>query len=116
MEFRETTIRANGVERVIRTERTGKVRTVRQLESAHTRSVMAAVVEMRIRIAPDSMPYDMAERLAKEATRLPRINWEDPRKPLRPARTVDPTTYLVEVGPGHFATKECISLMGAISE
>ncbi|WP_329168380.1 hypothetical protein OG709_30150 [Streptomyces sp. NBC_01267] len=41
--FRETTIRIHGVERVIRTEMGGKVKTVKQLEAAHTKAVRAAI-------------------------------------------------------------------------
>jgi hypothetical protein len=46
-DFRETTIRVAGVERVIRTERVAKVRTVKQLEAAHTKAVKAAIVAAR---------------------------------------------------------------------
>ncbi|MFJ9213051.1 hypothetical protein [Streptomyces sp. NPDC102264] len=42
-DFRETKLRIFGVERVIRTERTGKVRTIKQLESAHTKAVKSAL-------------------------------------------------------------------------
>ncbi|GGX26587.1 hypothetical protein [Streptomyces chryseus] len=46
VEHRETTIRVAGVDRVIRTERTGKVRTVAQLEAAHTKAVKAHLAEL----------------------------------------------------------------------
>lgn len=42
-DYRETTIRVAGVDRVIRTERAGKVKTVKQLEAAHTKAVKAAI-------------------------------------------------------------------------
>lgn len=44
VEHRETTIRVADVERVIRTEVGGKIRTVKQLEAAHTKAVKAAIV------------------------------------------------------------------------
>ncbi|MFF1684454.1 MULTISPECIES: hypothetical protein [unclassified Streptomyces] len=47
VEHRETTITVAGVERVVRTEIGGKVRTTKQLEAAHTKAVKAALVEMR---------------------------------------------------------------------
>ncbi|MEU7039801.1 hypothetical protein AB0A77_01930 [Streptomyces varsoviensis] len=40
---RETTLRVAGVEHVVRTERGGKIRTVKQLEAAHTKAVKAAI-------------------------------------------------------------------------
>ncbi|MFF4478735.1 hypothetical protein ACFY1A_17200 [Streptomyces sp. NPDC001520] len=104
--FRETTVRAAGVERVIRTELGGKVRTVKQLEATHTKAVKSAIIELRIAAAPDSMPREMAERRAKNETVMPKCNWDAARRPLRPVRTEDPTTYLIEVAPGHYATED----------
>lgn len=45
MDYRETTLTVFGATRTVRTERTGK-RTVRQLETAHTRAVRAAAEEL----------------------------------------------------------------------
>ncbi|MDH6625788.1 hypothetical protein M2271_003599 [Streptomyces sp. LBL] len=45
--YRETMIRINGVERVIRTELGGKIRTVKQLEAAQLKAVKDGVVAMR---------------------------------------------------------------------
>jgi hypothetical protein len=47
MECRETTVRVAGAERVVRTELGGRIRTTKQLETAHTRAVKAALIEMR---------------------------------------------------------------------
>ena len=44
---RETTIRVAGTERVIRTELGAKIRTVKQLEAAHTKAVKDAIVAAR---------------------------------------------------------------------
>jgi hypothetical protein len=114
VEHRETTVRVAGVERVVRTEVGGKIRTVKQLEAAHTKAVKAAIIEMRIAAAPDSMPHEMAERLAKRATQFPACNWDAAVRPLRALRTEDPTTYLVEVEPGHWATEDAAEMLFAL--
>ncbi|WP_331732063.1 hypothetical protein OG592_41100 (plasmid) [Streptomyces avidinii] len=46
-QFRETTVRVAGVYHRVRTEIEGRVRTVAQLESAHTRAVKAKIAELR---------------------------------------------------------------------
>jgi hypothetical protein len=112
--FRETTVTVAGVERVIRTEIGGKIRTVKQLEAAQLKTVKAAVIEMRIAAAPDSMPYEMAHGMAVRATKLPVSNWDAAVRPLRPLRTEDPTAYLVEVEPGHYATDEAAEQLALI--
>lgn len=48
-DFRETTIRVHGVERVVRTERRT---TVKALESVHTKAVKAAITEMHADAVP----------------------------------------------------------------
>lgn len=45
--YRETTIRVHGVERIIRTELAGAVKTVKQLEAAHAKAVKAAITDAR---------------------------------------------------------------------
>lgn len=105
-DHRETLLRFAGVEHVVRTETGGKIRTVKQLEAAHTKAVKAAVINLRIETAPNSMPREMAEEMAKRATQLPRCNWDAAVRPLRAVRTEDPTSYLVEVAPGHYATED----------
>ncbi|MFD5160991.1 hypothetical protein ACFWMJ_23430 [Streptomyces hawaiiensis] len=111
VEHRETTVTVAGVERVIRTEMGGRVRTVKQLETAHTKAVKAAVIEMRIAAAPDSMPYEMAHGMATRATKFPVCNWDAAVRPLRALRTEDPTAYLVEVEPGHWATEDAAEML-----
>jgi len=37
---------------------------------------------------------------------FPKCNWDAAVKPLRALPTTDPTTYLVEIEPGHYATAE----------
>ncbi|MFE5723529.1 hypothetical protein [Streptomyces erythrochromogenes] len=46
-QFRETTVRVAGVDHRVRTEAGGRVRTVAQLESAHTKAVKAKILELR---------------------------------------------------------------------
>ncbi|MEV8056536.1 hypothetical protein AB0P37_08410 [Streptomyces antimycoticus] len=144
-ESRETTIRVCGVERVIRTQFGGRVRTAKQLETAHTRAVKEALTEERrkslkaradeLRAYADELEAnppelelwpDDAERAAEhaklnaddarrradgiESTKIAfpshPCNWEAARSPLRPVATQDPTKYLVEVAPGHYATED----------
>jgi hypothetical protein len=109
--FRETALTVAGVERVVRTELGGKLRTVKQLEAAHTKSVKETIIKMRVDAAPDTMPHEMAERLAKRATQFPACNWDAARRPLRPVTTEDPATYLVEIAPGHYATHDAAELL-----
>lgn len=68
-DFRETMIRVHGVERVIRTERAGKVRTVKQLEAAQLAAVKAALVEMDRTVAE--------KRHADQLATLHAAEWED---------------------------------------
>ncbi|MEU3986136.1 hypothetical protein AB0F77_39775 [Streptomyces sp. NPDC026672] len=127
IEHRVTTIRVAGVERVIRTELVGKVRTTKQLEAAHTKAVKAAVVEMRQANLPN---------LRRKVDQLSRSRWypmrdedvKDVNNSIRraergtfpshgtPGVSVAPFSkvkftdkvpaYLVEVEPGHYATEE----------
>lgn len=124
-DYRETTIRVAGVERVIRTD--GQ-RTVKLLEAAHTKAVKAALIEMR-KVGAASL----RERAAKvgdggkgEYSKLAN-RWEGGvfashgtyevaamRKPFPKARFTDETpAYLVEIAPGEFATAEAAESMGA---
>lgn len=66
MQFRETTITIFGEARVIRTERTG---TVRQLESAHTKAVRAALSETYAAV-PDERKQALKDRLNKRIAEL----------------------------------------------
>lgn len=76
-DFRETWLRLYGVERVVRTERTGSVK---QLEAAHTAAVKAALAELHAA----EMDRRYAEEAHKERPprtwRAPRSNWVDARK------------------------------------
>lgn len=107
----ETTITVDGATRVVRTEYGGKVRKVAQLEAAHFKAVKAAILEMLIAAAPDTMPYEMAERLAKRATVLPTDNWKRVNR-FVPLPRMDPLPQMVEVGPDHYATHEAAYAMG----
>ncbi|MFE9026209.1 hypothetical protein ACFYOA_08095 [Streptomyces iakyrus] len=99
MTYRETTVSVLGVgERTIRTEGLPPAK----LDREHTKRVKAALVEMRVAAAPDSMPREMAEAQAKRATTLPKCHWAEMTRKLRPVPTTDPSTYLREVEPGHF--------------
>jgi hypothetical protein len=112
--FRETTIRVAGVDRVIRTELSGKIRNVKQLEAAHTKDVKAAIIDMRIAASPDSMPREMADRLARRATQFPACNYVAARKGFPKATsTSDVPEYLVKVGEDEYATTEAAESMGA---
>jgi hypothetical protein len=119
VEHRETTIRVAGVERVIRTEVGGKVRTVKQLEAAHAKSVKAALVEMRKAGAPTLRAKARAvgdggkgefsklaarwERGVFAAHGTPGVS----SAPFPKFRfTGEIPEYLTEVAPGHYATAE----------
>jgi hypothetical protein len=133
VEARETTIRVAGVERVIRTELGGCIRTVKALETAHTKAVKAAVVDARRANLPvfqaaatkaeeyaRKCPGDPWARASAEGTRnivrraergtLSSWGTYDVgrmRKPFPKVRYTDEVpAYLVEVGPGHYATEE----------
>lgn len=156
VEYRETALRVVGVERTVRTEMGGKIRTVKQLETAHTKAVKDSITALRVQrieaahagpIAEDealerrrwikfhlmgrqgpltqseteklesSVRYSIddrkrhadetMEKLRKGA--VPKnVPYTDLKASLRPAtvRYTDPTTYLVEIEPGHYATAE----------
>jgi hypothetical protein len=71
--FRETRVTVAGTEHVIRTELGGKVRTVRQLESTHTKAVKAALIDARRANLPALMAAaKAAEAEAKNGNRLAR--------------------------------------------
>lgn len=133
VEHRETLVRVGGVERVIRTEIGGKVRTTKHLETAHTKAVKAALVEMRRANLPT---FEEAARAAEEAVKRIGRRWIEEeaakrarnivrrvergtlhshgtydvaamRKPHPPVRFTEAVpAYLVEVEPGHYATEE----------
>lgn len=132
-DFRETTIRVAGVERVIRTERVDKVRTVKQLEAAHTKAVKAVVIEMRranlpaFKVSADKAEVEAKKSrgswlLAEDAKRARNIVRRAERGTLPSYGTCDVATmkkpfpkvkftdevpaYLTEVEPGHYATEE----------
>jgi hypothetical protein len=127
VEHRETTIRVAGVERVIRTEVGGKIRTVKQLEVAHTRSVKGAVIEMR-RANSDVYRRTLAtmeaaswspardrdieamKLIIRRAERGTITSHGTPGVSTAPFPKVRYTTeipeYLTEVAPGHYATAE----------
>ncbi|MFB7114097.1 hypothetical protein [Streptomyces sp. NPDC056291] len=127
VESRETTIRVAGVERVIRTEVGGKVRTVKQLEAAHTKAVKAALVEMR-RANLANLHRKAAELKAARWYPLRDLDVKEVNNSIRRAeRGTFPThgtpgastapfpkvkftdevpAYLVEIEPGHYATDE----------
>ncbi|MFD5504638.1 hypothetical protein ACFWJS_33845 [Streptomyces sp. NPDC127061] len=109
--FRETTIRVDGIEQTIRTERTS---TVKRLEADHTKAVKAALVARRTEVLSDIFGPDEAARKAKAALFTPACNYVDARKgfPKAPAGKAVPD-YLVEVAPGHYATAEAAESMGA---
>lgn len=141
VEYRETVLTVAGVERIVRTEMGGKVRTVKQLEAAHTKTVKAALVEMRRanlpalevaakdaeRLAAD--PHagwavkDAAKRARNIARRAERgtlhshgtydvATMRKPHPPVRYTETVP--EYLVEVEPGHYATHEAAEQLSLI--
>ncbi|PPS86472.1 hypothetical protein BZZ08_03439 [Streptomyces sp. MH60] len=124
---RETVLRVADEERIVRTELGGRVRTVKQLETAHTKAVKAALVEMR--------RANLAN-LHRKADELKRARWyplrdldvtEVKNSIRRAERGTFPThgtpgastapfprvkftdeipAYLVEIEPGHYATEE----------
>ncbi|MEV7855158.1 hypothetical protein [Streptomyces sp. NPDC088183] len=110
-DFRETTIRVEGIEQTIRTERTS---TVKRLEADHTKAVKAALVARRTEVLSNIFGPDKAAKMAKAATTFPACNWVDARKdfPKAPAGKPIPD-YLVEIEPGHYATAEAAQSMGA---
>ncbi|MDX2794054.1 hypothetical protein [Streptomyces scabiei] len=132
-DFRETTIRVAGVDRVIRTEIDGRVRTVKQLEAAHTKTVRATIVEMRrenlpnlkaaaakAELAAKESPYSSLALANAKATKgfvrqaergtLPSYGTYDVatmKKPFPKARfTGEIPEYFMEIEPGHFVTEE----------
>ncbi|MET7939699.1 hypothetical protein [Streptomyces sp. NPDC005302] len=138
VEHRETTVRVASVTRVIRTEVGGKIRTVKQLETAHTKAVRTFIdaarqAELDERYADmvtaAQAPQEDAEGWPGSGERRRRraladadawrakygkvksvkviaSAWDAAVKPLTALRTTDPTTYLTEVAPGHYATAE----------
>lgn len=124
IEARETTIRVAGVERVIRTEMGGSIRSVKTLESAHTKAVKAAIVEMRranlnayrltlstLEAAPQSPARDRGIEATKRIIRRAErgdLQSHGTRVSASPFPKVKYTTeipgYLVEVEPGHYVT------------
>ncbi|MEV4037676.1 hypothetical protein [Streptomyces umbrinus] len=91
-DFRETTIRIAGVERVIRTERVGKVKTVKQLEAAHLAAVKAGITAIRLqRIDEDFQTETTAEDEASERRRWHSHHSMGRQGPMREetAKTVD---------------------------
>ncbi|MDX2575947.1 hypothetical protein PV332_10690 [Streptomyces scabiei] len=135
-DFRETTIRIAGVDRVIRTEIGGKVRTVKQLEAAHTKAVRVAIIEMRrenlpnlkaaaatAELAAKESPYSSLALANAKATKgfvrqaergtLPSYGTYDVatmKKPFPKARyTGEIPEYLTEIEPGHYVTPDVVS-------
>lgn len=131
VEHRETTLTVAGVEHIVRTEVGGKVRTVKQLEAAHTKAVKAALVELRRTNLPALeaaakkaeakavrgtwLDKDEAKRLRNAVRRAERgtlyscgtydvATMRKPHPPVRFTETVP--EYLVEVEPGHYATDD----------
>jgi hypothetical protein len=140
-DFRETTVRVYGVERVVRTERAGSAK---QLEAAHTKAVKAALEEMHTAELDRAHTDDMAAlerkrwkdregwagsgarakenaiRQTKESheTRrlrkfnLPKCNYVDTRKGWpKVTFKVGIPDYLDEVAPGEYATREVAETM-----
>ncbi|MFB7188449.1 hypothetical protein ACFCZT_24770, partial [Streptomyces sp. NPDC056230] len=110
-DFRETTIRVEGVEQTIRTERTS---TVKRLEADHTKAVKAALVARRTEVLSEMFGPDKAAKMAKAATVFPACNYVDARKGFPKVATGKAVPdYLVEVEPGRYATAEAAESMGA---
>jgi hypothetical protein len=140
-DFRETTVRVYGLERVVRTE--GQ-RTVKQLEAAHTKAVKAALEEMHTteldRIGAEDMASlerkrwkdregwagsgarakENAISQAKESHEkrrlrkfnFPKCNWVDARKGWpKVSSTTAVPDYLDEIAPGEYATREAAETM-----
>jgi hypothetical protein len=57
MSARETYLRVDGREVTVRTETGGKIRTVRQLEAAHTKAVKDAIKALRLREVEERHPH-----------------------------------------------------------
>ncbi|EMF20389.1 hypothetical protein H114_32639 [Streptomyces gancidicus BKS 13-15] len=76
MDYRETTVTVFGETRTIRTERTGRVRTDRQLESAHTKAVRAALTAMHEAGKADALAA--AEKAARKAEHAARHDHSGP--------------------------------------
>lgn len=131
-DFRETTVRVFGVERVVRTQRTT---TVKALEAAHTKAVKAALTELTT--APSEKRTARLAGLEKQSRmegrsttgnrtrayidhihtpkfRAPECGWNDARKGWPKVRfsSVVPD-YLDEVAPGEYATPEAAATMTA---
>jgi hypothetical protein len=125
--YRETMIRVASIERVIRTEMGGKVRTAKQLEAAHTKAVKGALVDMRranldgfkrAAVELEARPWfplkdqdvKRAHNIARRAERGTLHSHGTPgvdAKPFPPVRYTETVPeYLVEVEPGHYATAE----------
>lgn len=141
--FRETVLTIRGADYIVRTELAGKVGTVKALEAAHMKAVKAAIVADR-QAQLDAQYADMmadaqkprrdmegfpgsGERHRQSAmadaeawrakygtAKAPANKWSDPRTPLRPLRTTDPRTYMVELEPGHYATREAAAGLGDV--
>ncbi|MFD7776611.1 hypothetical protein [Streptomyces sp. NPDC059753] len=127
VERRETTVTVADVERVIRTEVGGKIRTVKQLEAAHTKSVKATVIEMRrgnldaYRLGLATLEaaawtpardrdIEATKRVIRRAERGTLTSHGTPGVSTAPFPKVRYTTeipeYLTEVAPNHYATAE----------
>ncbi|MER7922119.1 hypothetical protein ABTY96_03110 [Streptomyces sp. NPDC096057] len=129
VEHRETVLRVAGVERVIRTEVGGKIRSVKQLEAAHTKAVKAAIIELRKanldgyrralatleaeswspRRDRDIEAMKRTVRRAERGTLISHGTYDVAavRRPFPPVRYTETVPeYLVEVEPGHYATEE----------
>lgn len=121
VEHRETTLRVAGVERIIRTEIGGKLRTVKQLEAAHTKAVKAALTEMRkagaetLRKRAAAVGEGGSDCISQQARRWERGTFPSygtydvsaARKPFpAPRFTGEAPAYLVEIEPGHYATAD----------
>lgn len=120
-DYRETTITVAGIERVIRTEVGGKIRTVKQLEAAQAKAVKAALVDMRKASAPTIHARARAVgeggkgTLSSLARRWERGTFTSHgtydvatmKRPFPPVRYTEAVPeYLVEVAAGHYATAE----------
>ncbi|WP_406161078.1 hypothetical protein [Streptomyces canus] len=126
-EHRETRLTVAGVERVIRTEIGGKIRTVKQLEAGHTKTVKAALVEMRKVGAPTLRAKARAvgdggtgafSKLAARWERGVFVSHGTPGVSTAPFPKVRYTTeipgYLFEIDPGHWVTEGAAELLTGI--
>ncbi|MGV9546795.1 hypothetical protein [Streptomyces ardesiacus] len=138
--FRETVLRVADEERTVRTELGDRVRTVKQLEAAHTKAVKAALVEMRRANLPafeaaaksaedealKSRGAWWVQEAAKRARNIARraergttfgctSAWASALKPLPKIRyTEEVPAYLVEIEPDHYATPEAAEQLALI--